>query len=480
MVYLYKNKLPNYAENTHVFFNDVNKYVAYLGSAFLQFTEDRYTMNGNIAEIQLPAVTDFDDVTYIAWNNGGAWRFFFVRSAVYQSGYAIFTLDVDLWATYISKASFSKIHVKRCNRNIGVGVYDDIAVTAIRSYTTKPVASSLYVIAYTVAIETNSTSLFANNASTTVKQYANIIGVDQHIKSVDEAIAYVSGIYAVTARTGEKRANILNAYILPYNAVKIKDSNVPTFKVSTDIIDGDLTLIPSFEVDGGTSTFEFVEGLDPDYLYIAGTKHSGIELPRLTRNINFRYDFISLQNGFSILISVGEKSVDITQSFEVALTLNDGNITSQERIARQLSLLSGFSNATFQVMSGGAGYITGALQFAETISSAFRQSNASIKNSGDGKTTFSFIDDLDESLRSPLVLQMYKSIQNEKEKARVIGVNFDEFISSFDTLFNASLMGTGELSDTYIVADVVVTGIPADANDIITSDLRAGVYAVKI
>ena len=223
MVYLYKNKLPNYGENTHVFFNDVNAFVAYLGDAFLQFTEDRYTINGNIAEVELPAVTDVDSVTYIAWNNGGAWRFFFVRSSVYQSGYAIFTLDVDLWATHIARATLSNIRVTRCNRNIGTGVYDPIPVTNGYEFIRlgESIGVSNLAVVYVVAFATGLSSILVNNAGTSIGVFVQEMIEDKNRPEgtdlFDWWIEVVSGIFSAKATIGDLDANVLKAYIVPKN-----------------------------------------------------------------------------------------------------------------------------------------------------------------------------------------------------------------------------------------------------------------------
>ena len=303
MVYLYKNKLPNYAENTHYFFNAVDDYVNSLGVEFLRFEEDRYTMNGNIAEVQLPTVTDLDDVTYIAWNNGGAWRFFFVRSAVYQSGFAIFTLDVDLWATHIARATLSNIRVTRCNRAVGVGVYDNIPVAVGREFSRLGDAMNendlaiLYVVAYATEVST----IVENNAATALGVFANEIGniTSEDVPKIDRAIEDVAGIYAAKANIGTVEANVLKAYIVPKSVLGIKSEITPIFNTKTPNFSG--TFTPSFEVAPLIFPKVFDIDIDPNKKYFVGTKHAGVELARVTGRTQVFYNFIVFFNNLNYL-----------------------------------------------------------------------------------------------------------------------------------------------------------------------------------
>ena len=481
MVYLYKNKLPNYAENTHVFYNDVNDFVAYLGNALLQFSEDRYTINGNIAEVQLPAVADLDDVTYIAWNNSGAWRFFFVRSAVYQSGYAIFTLEVDLWATHISRATLSNLRVTRCNRNIGVGVYDSIPATMGREFPRlgDDINVNDLAVVYVVAFATGVSSILVNNAGTSIGVFVQEMNDDDDLpegkKLFDWWIELVSGIFAAEATVGDLDANVLKAYIVPKNVLLIKSGTVPVFKVKTPSFSG--TITPSYEAAPFIFPVRFEIDIDPNKKYFAGTKHAGVELVRTTQPTTVFYNFIVKQDGLQVIVQQGDRMLDITDAFAVGLTSNDGNFTATERVARTLQIVGGLASGAFQIMQGGSGYVTGALTAANALTSVVEKGNARYAQGGDGISTFRAPLGV---AQSPYYMQTNESINNEAANARLYGASFNQQVESLDDIFAADLLGTGTLTDTYFAAEVRVDGIPTDARDVISAAIRGGIYAVKL
>ena len=481
MIYLYKNKLPNYAENTHYFFNAVDDYVNSLGVEFLRFEEDRYTINGNIAEVELPAVTDVDNVTYIAWNNGGAWRFFFVRSAVYQSGYAIFTLDVDLWATHIARATLSNIRVTRCNRNVGIGVYDAIPSSVGREFSRLGGDMSVneLAIVYVVAFATGVSSILVNNAATAIGVFANDMTADvnkpEGVPLLDWYIELVSGIYGAQATIGDLDATVLKAYIVPKIAAAVKTNIVPSFKVKSPSFTG--TLTPTYEVAPAIFPVRFDVEIDPDKKYFVGTKHSGVELVRTTQPTTVFYNYIVKQDGLQVIVQQGDRMLDITDAFSVGLTSNDGNFTATERVARTLQVVGGLASGAFQIMQGGAGYVTGALTAANALTSVVEQGNARYAQGGDGVSTFRLPSG---AVQSPYYMQTNESINNEAANARLYGATFNQQVASVDDIFGAALLGTGTLTDTYFAAEVRVDSVPTDARDVIAAAIRGGIYAVKL
>ena len=490
MVYLYKNKLPNYAENTHYFFNAVDDYVNSLGVEFLRFEEDRYTINGNIAEVALPAVTDVDSVTYIAWNNGGAWRFFFVRSAVYQSGYAIFTLDVDLWATHIARATLSNIRVTRCNRNVGIGVYDAIPSSVGREFSRLGGDMSVndLAVVYVVAFATGVSSILVNNAGTALGIFVSEISslfppiqneggttTPDPRNTLDNAIELVSGIFAAQATNGDLDANVLKAYIVPKSVLAIKTGTVPVFKVKSPSFSG--TLTPTYEAAPYISPVRFDIDIDPDKKYFVGTKHAGVELVRTTQPTTVFYNYIVKQDGLQVIVQQGDRMLDITDAFAVGLTSNDGNFTATERLARTLQVVGGIASGAFQIMQGGAGYVTGALTAANALTSVVEQGNARYAQGGDGVSTFRA---LSGAAQSPYYMQTNESIDNEAANARLYGATFNQQVTNVDDIFGAELLGVGTLTDTYFAAEVRVDGVPTDARDFIAAAIRGGIYAVKL
>lgn len=495
MIYLYRNKLPNYEENTHYFFTNTRDYVSALGEPALSFEEDRYTLNGNIAEIQTPLITDVDNVTYIAWYNVGAWRFFFVRSAVYQSGYAIFTLDVDLWATNIARATLSNIRVKRCNRNVGIGVYDSIPVA--NSVDFQPLTNNEYssldfdesdlAILYVVNASTGNTSLLSSAAGSTTNVYYNVVAdleaatAEGISGTIDNAVSVVGAIYAVLAGAGVTNydANVVRAYLVPSSVLRSKiTSSLPRFQSKPPyVVLGVDYLTPTGEAAPFKTSITFNRVTPINSKVFAGTKYGGLELPRITSAAQIIYDFIVKQDGLQVVVRCGELSFDITEAFEIGITMNDGNVTSNEQIAKTLQTITGVASGVFQFMSGGVGYVSGAATVANALTGSISSGNARYVAGGDGVTTFR---KRDGSVDYPFYMALYASVDNEAANARLYGAAFNQQVESIDEIFNADLLGTGSLTDTYFAAEVRVDGVQTDARDVITSDIRRGIYAVKL
>lgn len=495
MIYLYRNKLPNYEDNTHYFFTDTRDYVAALGDPALSFEEDRYTLNGNIAEIKTPLITDVDNVTYIAWYNVGAWRFFFVRSAVYQSGYVIFTLDVDLWATNIARATLSNIRVTRCNRNVGIGLYDSIPVAnsvdfqplTNNEFTSLEFDESDLAILYVVNASTGNTSLLSSAAGSTTNVYYNVVSdletatAEGISGNIDNAVSVVGAIYAVLSAGGTSNydANVVRAYLVPQAVLKTKvTASLPRFQSKPPYVTlGVDYLTPTGEVAPFKTSITFNRVLPINSKAFAGTKYGGLELPRITSASQIIYDFIVKQDGLQVVVKCGELSFDITDAFEIGITMNDGNITSNEQIAKTLQTITGVASGVFQFMSGGVGYVSGAATVASALAGSVSSGNARYVAGGDGVTTFR---KRDGSVDYPFYMALYASIDNEAANARLYGAAFNQQVESVDDIFGAALLGTGTLTDTYFAAEVRVDGVQIDARDVITADIRRGIYAVKL
>ena len=481
MIYLYKNKTLNYGDNVHVFFDNVSAYVNYLGTPYMSFEENRYTLNGNTAEIQLFVAEDIDSVTYITWNNSGNWRFYFVRSAVYQSGYVIFTLEMDIWATYIAHSTMSNIRITRCNRNVGTGVYDTIPATVGREFVQlgNNISATDLAVVYVVAFATGQSSILVNNAGTSIGVFAQEMTEDDDkptgVSLIDWWVDLVSGIYAATATIGDLDANVLKAYIVPKTTLGIKSGTVPIFKTKTASFNG--TLTPSFEVAPFIFPVRFDIDIDPNYKYFVGTKHSGVELVRTTSATNVFYNYIVKQDGLQVIVQQGDRMLDITDAFQIGLTSNDGNFTATEKVARILQITGGIANGAFQIMQGGSGYVTGSLAIANALTNVVEQGNARYAQGGDGISTFR---NLAGGVQSPYYIQRNQSINQEDINARMYGAVFNQYVSNLDTVFTSPLLGKGTFSETYFAAEIRLENVPTEAHDLIVGEIQRGVYAVKL
>lgn len=489
MVYLYTNKLPNYGINTHVLFSDFAAYNEWLGAPLMEFNEDRATINGNIAEIAIPAGGSWEEITYLSWNNGGTWRYYFVRSSVWQSGYAVLSLELDYWATYIPFANISNIVVKRCNRAIGRGVYDDIAVTfggsPLRLDDSEMTEDQINVV-FVVAMATGKSTILSNEAATALGIYRLNVDdiptpdpVPQGFSKLLYALDRVSGITSVSIFDGgtviQVDANVLKAYIVPSSMTLSSNNYTPTFNYVGRYTRGEFK--PTAEIAEGQVSRHLTIDINPNYKYYVGTRYNGLEITRETGTTGISYRFIYGQDSLKVRIDQGDKMLDITNAFEVGLTSNDGNYTTMQKIAGLLQSISGVTSGAFQIASGGVGYVSGAMTIGNALLALSKEGNAHYSPGGDGLSNF--LPNI-SSNSPPYYATIYSSTIDEKAHARLYGATFSKQISSIDSVFNFELLGAGDLNDTFLSADCRIDGIPLNARDVIAEAFSNGIYVIKV
>lgn len=489
MVYLYANKLPNYGINTHALFSDFAAYNEWLGTPIMQFNEDRATINGNIAEIAIPAGGSWEEITYLSWNNGGTWRYYFVRSSVWQSGYAVLSLELDYWATYIPFANISNIVVKRCNRAIGRGIYDDIAVTfggsPLRLDDSEMTEDQINIV-FVVAMATGKSTILSNEAATALGIYRLNVGdiptpdpVPQGFSKLLYALDRVSGITSVSIFDGstvtQVDANVLKAYIVPSSMTLSSNNWTPTFNYVGRYTKGNFK--PTAEIAEGQVSRHITIDINPNYKYYVGTRYNGLEITRETGTTGIYYRFIYGQDSLKVRIDQGDKMLDITNAFEVGLTSNDGNYTTMQKIAGLLQSISGVTSGAFQIASGGVGYVSGALTIGNALLALSKEGNAHYSPGGDGLSNF--LPNI-SSNAPPYYATIYSSTIDEKAHARLYGATFSKQISSIDSVFNFELLGSGDLNDTFLSADCRIDGIPLNARDVIAEAFSNGIYIIKV
>lgn len=482
MVYLYKGKLPNYAENTHALFDTHADYVEWLGTPFMAFEEDNYRLNGGQLEVALPAVTDTDEVTYAAWNYENNWRFYFVQSNVYQSGFAIFQLALDQWATFLPGAKWSNIRVTRCNRDIGTGIYDPIA--ASQSYTTHALGAAPTIeqlaIAFVVVYGVSQSSSASENRNSSgiglfLQDIVQLTG-DTDQEAIERMLDIIGGIYAVKSDDGELEAKVVKAYIVPSLLVPNKVTlNIPSFKYATPY--GESSFTPSFFAGQGVTTTGFDITIDPRYKYYAGTRYNGLELVRTTKPAHVTYNFITGQDDIQVIARQGDRSVDITSSFQVGLTTNDGNLTSMQKLVKTMQTVQGIAMGGLQMATGAPGVVAGGFTIANALVNSIPAGNARYIPGGDAMTTFL---NIPGALQSPYGYQQFTSISDELANARLYGAVYNEVIESLGAVFDYELLGDGLNTDTFIVAECRVDGVPAAVCDTLVTKLQSGVHMIKI
>lgn len=489
MLKIYKNKTPNQPNGLHYVFSNFSNYLAELGTPFLQFTLDNYRINGGTIEVATNApYSDVDAITYVIDNRDNYNRCYFVDYAEIQSGYLVLRVHVDWWASYLYKATVSNLRVTRCNRNVGIGVYDKIQATtgvefgSLSNRTT--VDEDELSIVFVAIFATGTSSILVNNSATALEIYRldlsdlTIPSGSGYGTKLKYAIDLVGGIYSVDATIGTLDAAVLKAYVVMKNTVpSYSGGATPIFKTRPAYASGTIELSDVTPLGTFYHKQAFNLTIDPDKEYYVGTRYNGLKLVRTTEStIEVDIETIVKQDGLQVLVRQGAQMLDITDAFSVGLTSNDGNLSATQQIAKGIQAIGGVASGAFQIMKGGAGYVTGALQITSAIAGMFDTGNAKYQAAGDGLSTFLFGYNV---MRYPYCYAAYTSTDNEKKQARLFGATYNQQIASIDSVFTFPYLGSGT-AETYLAATCEIDGICMNARDDIIAQLKEGVYIKKL
>ena len=479
MLYLYQGVNPNTARGTYYYFTSTQNYINALPAPVQTMNENDYRYTGGEIRIALQTIANAKKVTYARISNAAGEWFYHVVSVNYVSGYAVFALMPDLWATYLADADISEIMATRCNRAIGGGTYDDIELTVARSVTALSDEVPALSIVAVVAVATGTSSILVNNSATYLGLYEfefSKLEPPEGVSIFDYAVALVAGVYSAKATIGGLPAAVLKAYIVPHSVLGVRaGAKIPIFNSKS--IYGDIALTPEAEVAPFSFPVNFTLNIDPDYEYIAGTALDGIRVPRTVAPQTVTYTYTAKQDGITVTVRIGDEVRDITNQFSVGLTSNDGNYTMQERIAGALGLIGNIASGAFQVAAGGSGVVTGALSIGSSLNNIARAGKPSYSAGGDGLNTFRF---LSGAVANPYKVQKFQSARDEGARARLYGAKCATPLDSISDAFTPVLIGTGTLTETFLACDCKVQGVPNDAQETIAQALSEGVHMVAV
>lgn len=537
MLYLYAGVTPS-LNNKFFYYTDTAQIISALSSYLVETsTIDNYRINvQNVVKVTLNSTlteTAADTVTYIIDYRTNYWRCYHVNAVKIQSGFAIYECSVDLWNSYFHKATISNVNVNRCNRNIGIGIYDDIRATydvPTRSYVATT-GTSTYSVENDCIDRSNVYIVFAlkynvqqNNSGSVshIKLFAfkiydliallfagAIAGAAAYpyyysmVNPVFFAIDVVSGIYGVEGQNmwgglGTLNASVLNAWITDCVAV-ISQSDVKVQSNSGWTYGSALSLQP-YEVIMTPVRRSFTLSNDADKQLYFGTFQHGFKLTRTTESAQtVQLTMMPSQDKLKFILAQGDKQEDITDAFAVTVGTTDGDITTQTQVLNAiqngLKAVSGAVSVAKGFSSGGEGYaaVMGLQNMTSNIASELQRYHGigNMIGGGDGATAYYRIytgTDTDNTMSNtnltvpvtnPYMIVAYSSIDDESANVRLYGATFSEQMSIAD-VFNYSLLGSGTVTDTYLRASCNVDGVPADACDFIKTHLLSGVYLVQL
>lgn len=540
MLHLYKNITPN-TDDKHYYFTTPTQFKTALASSLVKsITLDNYRINANLIKVALDAtITEAvaDTLTYaiderVDNNVVTYFRAYHVNRIAIQSGYVILYCSVDVWASYFYKASISNLVVTRCNRNIGTGLLDDMAGTKgslTRTYCAVSGHTSgsnnelwnnddVYIVfALKFNIKQNTDGaisrirLFAFNIRTIRKLYYDYAvaqgatGIDLYNASIQNPVELakdlVSGIYGIKGYNGFNFPTTLNAVVLGawfINGVSVNQNTNTTIATQWHRQYADDIDINPLEVLDIETTTTLTIANDFDKQLYVGTRQNGLKLQRTTEaNISVVIKVIPATDKLTIIAMQGDHQQDITSAFAVTLGTTDGDISAER------AMLSAFESAT-KVIGSGFAMVKGAqsgnafmlssgiLGFTNSVGDVIGKGRSNHIggqiNGGDGSIAFNRyhggdVDHPEENYKIPLanpyIINAYTSINDEKANVRLYGAKFSE-LTTFTSVFTASLLGTGTLTDTYIQALCNVDNIPTDASDTIKAKLSNGIYLVNL
>lgn len=546
MLYLYKNVLPN-LNAKHYYFISKTAYKLALESNLVESINiDNYRINTNIIKVKLSqTLTDeiADTLTYAIDERDGYFRAYHVNRTLLQSGYVILNCSVDLWATYFYKATFSNINVLRCNRNINVGLLDEIAGTRDAptcTYCAVDGRSSgdnneLYDVTQVYGVFALKYNIQQNNAGSVsrIKLFAVRLDdlkrrlfeankVEIHdddteavkqqkrlhnfyyssVNAVDLVQDFIAGIYGITGFnmwdiSGTLNAVVLGAWITDLVACVGQDNVEVKSKANWKNFN-DVTLKP-FEVISAQITRNLVINNNFNKQLYIGTMQNGLKLQRTTEaSINVTLKCIPSIDKLTIIAMQGDNQEDITQAFSLTLGTTDGDITAERQaldvIQNSIKYFGAGLALAKGVASGNAlASVIGIQGVASTIAGNVERSQhiGNMVKGGDGAVAFYRINagtDMDNPynnittpITNPYIINAYNSINDENVNVRLYGAKFSEKVASIYSIFNASYLGTGNNDDpTLIQASCNIDGIPTEASDLIKGKLQTGVYVVRI
>lgn len=505
MLYLYKNETPN-ADDKYLYFTTPAQYKTALSANLVEsITLDNYRINTNTIKVKLnETLTEAvaDTITYaiderVSGSTTTYFRCYQVNSIMIQSGYVILNCVIDLWASYLYKASISNIIVNKCNRNIGTGLYDTIrgtqneTATFIDGNTIEPEKVSIvftlnYNVKQNVLNSNSTTKLFAidvKTLKTLAENYPNA-------SALDIAIAFVSGIVGVAA-TGwgmqtYNDAQVLsawlvdNTYLLTNSSDYVSVHSVNEYMDTNGVNQNVYAVIPYILDKTITLT------LNPNYEYYVGTRQNGLKLQRTTAtNVSVKYRYIYTQSDVKVLVLQGNNMQDITEAFSVDLTINQGNVTGVKAVAKTMGIFLNTFAGMYGIATGKpTAAVLGISNLAKsTFNEAADISGGKFVNGGDGYNTFYQIISIgvNATLHNPYCVVTYESIIDEEANARHNGAYYNVVVASIANIFNASLIGAdASFNDTYVMASLHVDNIPNEASDLITQKFASGIYLTNL
>lgn len=479
----------------------INNYRINSGSVALSVNPEEGVLPLSVAnEIVYIADITKDDEGHVVKTD-----FYFVDNSYLQSGYFVFEISLDKWASYMPFARFSNIHVTRCNREVDEGVYDEIKNTKGRTiyyYNNGPLARPIneycVVILASVVVQTN---FFGSDPLTqNVLLYIPLEDIASAVVSswagmdiIEKARFVVGGIYKTRAFPTDNNMSATRCWIMPKELVqedayglagvftKTFVTGNADYEFQNVMVVNNTTIVKSFDFGDFLGGFA---SLYPNVALSFGSRGQAMPLTRFTHNKEVFIRVFVESGEVRAQVEQGNNIMDISSAFELDINANNQSGTALQSMSKTFSKFAGIAKSTAKGYMEG-GYAGAAIGLLTSTSAAMSQNRASApsSNNGDAATTYSLNDP--DYIMFPLVISATDSANDEKAIAYLEGANFDVYIDGIAALDNYAHLGAVQSSiqrtGTFLKSDSFkVEGLNAEAEAYVRAELSCGVWLVKI
>lgn len=531
-LYLFSGLTPNIKGHPYFNIKVFSNYLNYLKTNFTlekQINNDNYRINTGVIKITLTNYTGSKNLTYAvevdSTNAETYHKCYFIDSITEQSGMLYLQTTIDYWGSYYLASNIDYLRIARCNRNVGIGVYDDIKLTKnennpilfeghnvtaggvlFKNYFSlieqTPAVQNVKIIenlSLVILLNYNvKQALIGDNKISAVGcfclplRWNTSTGTTHAFNVLDRVQRQIGGIYAIKRDNQDNDASILKAYIVPNEFIKQSNKQV---RVVSKFENADGSINTSQDdynsiINGKKEKHISLTDYDINNDYFAGTyKNKGLRLNRLTTpTLDFTYICDVRQDGLKISVKQGENEIDITDNFIIDIVGGTTQDTAIRSLAKTFSMTSSIVNSFAKGWKSGS-------DTSESAFNAFTKGGSTISNlisgfsinqnligNGDALSVYDMLNLSDygtlinQFVRSPYCVNVYESIYNEKLKARYNGASFDEIIEDVNDVFDFDLLGEGNYTYTYIVtSEIKINNLPTIARNSIENDFASGV-----
>ena len=526
-LYLFKDFLPNTDDGVHLRYTNIDEYIYYINALYGAgevLSIDNYRLNTNVCKISYDYFKrnslDYRKITYLhletAINDDEeqpqfVHNFYYIKGATLQSDYIIFSIELDYWATYQYLLDGHKIMLNKTNAILAneTMVYDEIskvetpeAINPVnysrrlygtgdeRRYLNNSFFYVVFIVEYVVTRNlantdfVKATDLFAVSLSSLISSLGD--GVGTTYASVDLASMIISGITSTTTNIGgvNNDAKVIGAYIVPIVETDIERhlSNTTKTFIANHMYAYRLDH-PYYEYLAPT-TQDYNNQNGINYKYYVGGFHNYMQIVnyRKSDGVKLCVSFVFTPAKVQLFVSQGENSKDITNAITIPLI---ANVEISDALQTMCYIADGLGMALNNAkgIMGSKSYGELAFNVADSILDNFKFFKGNVNadmgvTQGDGLTEMRYTHD---ACYFPYSLMYFKSLNDEKYNARLIGANVNATIENIDVLDGLNLLGgtpTGVTFDDYYLRGHLIGNVTGqqDAFNIIKQKLQNGLH----